>query len=387
MICKKCGAEIENGLMYCPKCGESIQLVPDYNVLEEELLSRVVEDKKKSKDDKFATGVYQNSTATQPIVDKPVDRAQPKKENQVFTKKIKIILFSACIVIAIIGVFLIIPYMGTHTYNNVMDMAVEAEDNQQYAKALGYYEEAYGMDNSSFEAVYGLGRMYFNVKDYNSAISMLKIALESDPTNKKIYTYLIDSYDALNDIDSIIELGQNAPTDEIKELFASYILQPPEFNIPGGEYSEDQLIQLTCEGDNKIVYTTNGKNPTISGKLYSKPITIKEGTTVIKAATQNSAGEYSDVVTMEYKIVNAELGLPVVSPEDGVYSELVSISVEVPDGCEAYYTWDGTDPSVSGTLYTGPFTMLEGASVLSVVLVDEEGNVGPIYRGDYVYQP
>ncbi|MBQ6463806.1 MAG: zinc-ribbon domain-containing protein, partial [Pseudobutyrivibrio sp.] len=23
MNCKKCGAEIENGLMYCPKCGES----------------------------------------------------------------------------------------------------------------------------------------------------------------------------------------------------------------------------------------------------------------------------------------------------------------------------------------------------------------------------
>ena len=48
MKCKKCGAEIENGLMYCPECGESIQLVPDYNVLEEELLSKVVEDKNKS---------------------------------------------------------------------------------------------------------------------------------------------------------------------------------------------------------------------------------------------------------------------------------------------------------------------------------------------------
>ena len=59
--------------MYCPKCGESIQLVPDYDELEEELLSKVVEDKDKSKkkneDDKIdedkkleATGENQDIT-------------------------------------------------------------------------------------------------------------------------------------------------------------------------------------------------------------------------------------------------------------------------------------------------------------------------------------
>ena len=48
MKCKKCGEEIESKLLYCPKCGEPIQLVPVYDVLEEELLSRVVEDKKKA---------------------------------------------------------------------------------------------------------------------------------------------------------------------------------------------------------------------------------------------------------------------------------------------------------------------------------------------------
>ena len=53
MKCKKCGEEIESKLLYCPKCGEPIQLVPDYDVLEEELLSRVVEDKKKAKEEKL----------------------------------------------------------------------------------------------------------------------------------------------------------------------------------------------------------------------------------------------------------------------------------------------------------------------------------------------
>ena len=47
MKCKSCGKEIESGLIYCPACGKAIELVPEYNVLEEELLSKIVEDKNK----------------------------------------------------------------------------------------------------------------------------------------------------------------------------------------------------------------------------------------------------------------------------------------------------------------------------------------------------
>ena len=59
MRCPKCETEIENGLIYCPNCGESIQLVPNYDILEEELLTSIVEDKRKvvTGIDKFAEGV------------------------------------------------------------------------------------------------------------------------------------------------------------------------------------------------------------------------------------------------------------------------------------------------------------------------------------------
>jgi len=387
MICKKCGEEIENGLMYCPKCGESIQLVPDYDELEEELLSKVVEDKDKSKDDKFATGVYHetsSSTATSKSSEVPYKPAV--KEPLVFTKKIKTIIFVSVIGIAILGCLMIIPYMGTHTYDKIMNNAVDAENQSQYAKALGLYEEAYALDSTSFEAIYGLGRMYYRVKDYENAIKMLDEALKTDPTNKKIYTYLISSYDAIGDMDSIYALAEDAPNEEIQELISAYIMLPPTFSVEPGNYDSDVNVQLTCTGDYQIFYTTNGKSPITSGKLYSKPIALKEGSTTIKAVTQNSSGEYSSIVIGEYNITYPELTMPVVSPTDGIYTEPVMISIDVPDGCQAYYTWDGTDPSKNGILYTEPFPILSGSSVLSVVIIDENGNISPMYRGDYIYQ-
>ncbi len=396
MKCKKCGKEIENGLMYCPECGESIQLVPDYNVLEEELLFRVVEDKNKAKDDRFATGVYkkvehiENDAPQASSINSKTNNTKSnntKAEPLVFTKKIKAIICAAVILIAIIGCFLILPYAGTHTYDSLMNSAVNAENNAKYAKALGLYEEAYALDNTSFEAIYGLGRMYYRVKDYNNAIKMLEQALEMDPDNEKIYTYLISSFDAIGDKESIYELASDTDNAKILELINAYILMPPSFNYDGGEYDEDIIIQLSSTGGYQIFYTLNGKNPTTSGKLYTKPIQLKEGKTVIKAVTQNEAGEFSEVVSNEYTISYPELSLPVVSPTDGIYDELVMISIEVPEGCVAYYTWDGTNPATNGIQYTEPFPIIEGSSVLSVVIVDEEGNVSPTYHGDYIYQP
>lgn len=388
MNCKKCGTEIENGLMYCPKCGESIQLVPDYNVFEEELLSKVVEDKNKIKEDKFATGVY--NTVEKPEVDASSNtssKVQTYKEPEIFTKKIKTLLFLAVVAVAIIGVFMIVPYVGNHSYDNIMNKAVDAENNAEYAKALGYYEEAFEIDDKAFEVIYGLGRMYYRVKDYDNARLFLEEAVSMDASNKKIYSYLLNCYDALDDTESIYQLAESTTDEEIQELISTYIMLPPAFSYEAGDYDKDFLLQLTVNGDYQIFYTINNKNPITSGKLYNKPIQISEGTTVVKAVAQNDAGEYSDVVTATYNVTYKQLALPVVTPTDGIYNEKVMISIQVPEGCRAYYTWDGTKPSANGIEYTEPFPIIEGSSVLSVEIVDEDGNISPTYHGNYVYQP
>ncbi len=386
MKCKNCGAEIESGYVYCPSCGESIQLVPNYNVLEEELLFKVVEDKDKQKDDRFATGVYKPvakpQTTTKNDKNHVTSDSNPIIRNKDFLKKIV-----AFLIIVIFGMMVIIPYFGSHSYDSLMNKAVEAEANKQYAKALGFYEDAYEIDSSSFEVVYGLGRMYFQVKEYEKAEEFLSLALEEEPENKNIYSALIECYQKLDDYESIHVLYESAPNEDIEALFNNIVTLAPEFSEPGGEYEDELMLELTASNDNQIFYTTNGKNPTTSGKLFTKAIRITEGTTEVKAVALNSKGEYSDVVSETYIIKAVKLAMPTVTPSPGTYGEQVSISIAVPVGCEAYYSWDGSDPSYGGIQYTEPFSIINGASVLSVVIKDTKGNVSPLFRGEYVYTP
>ena len=73
------------------------------------------------------------------------------------------------------------------------------------------------------------------------------------------------------------------------------------------------------------------------------------------------------------------------SPDGGTFTDKTMISIQVPSGAKAYYTWDGTDPTENGTQYTEPFPVIPGSSILSVVIIDSKGNVSPIYRGEFDY--
>ena len=62
---------------------------------------------------------------------------------------------------------------------------------------------------------------------------------------------------------------------------------------------------------------------------------------------------------------------PVISPNGGSFSgtRTVTITTDI-EGAVIYYTTDGSDPTTSSTLYTGPFTLNNSATVKAVAVVD-----------------
>ena len=61
MKCIYCGEELREGILYCPKCGNKVQIVPDYSIYEDDYLKQVLTEEEYSKvtaNTKFKIGWY-----------------------------------------------------------------------------------------------------------------------------------------------------------------------------------------------------------------------------------------------------------------------------------------------------------------------------------------
>ena len=83
----------------------------------------------------------------------------------------------------------------------------------------------------------------------------------------------------------------------------------PKFSAEGGLFEKGKSVSLSVDGDYKIVYTTDGSEPTSKSEVYTSPITINENT-VIRAAAFSGTTLMSDCVTQTYFTKNPH-SLPV----------------------------------------------------------------------------
>ena len=137
-------------------------------------------------------------------------------------------------------------------------------------------------------------------------------------------------------------------------------------------------MELTTENSGKIYYTLDGSIPDESSSLYSEPIKLVEGTTVIRAFVIDSDGNFSDVSSKVYVLEFGAPDPPVIIPDSGDYEGEKYVRIIVPDGCMAYYTLDGSDPTESSELYTGEFLMPTGTTTVRAMLEDETGTLSGV---------
>ena len=154
----------------------------------------------------------------------------------------------------------------------------------------------------------------------------------------------------------------------------------PSFSPSPGTYNTPQTVTLSDATPGvTIYYTTNGSTPTTSSPVYTSPITISSNTTLQAIAVGNGYGTSPDALGI-YQIVALA---PNFSPSPGTYNtpQTVTLSDATP-GVTIYYTTNGSTPTSSSPVYSGPIT-ISSNTTLQAIAVGNGYGTGPDALGVY----
>ena len=405
MKCFNCQKEILDHSLYCSFCGKPTSIVPDYSVYEDDNIHVILEGAETVRAKEEALKEEQRKIAGQKKLAAEQKKEEIKKAKLIEKKKRKrtqmtiIIVACVCVLLVVLGIFVkvAIDKYNANSVSYQVKLAEEAEKNKDYKAAVSYYKKAIQIDTDNVSVRMSLVDLYFYMDEKEKAVQLLHETVEQDKTAYDAYKELLSYYEKQNDIDSIMNLLDEVTDDRVKTLFKNYIVDKPKIHLTGGTYTETIRITVSGKMGDSIYYTIDNSDPLKNGTLYNGPIILdKKGTYTLKAVAINNRGVYSKVISQTYTLDVNLPGDPVIILtetneiiEGGIFTEETYISIHVPTGCQAYFTWDKTDPTKeTGTLYEESILVPEGDNILSVIIIDENNDQESIiFRGRFEYYP
>ncbi|MCC8140955.1 MAG: chitobiase/beta-hexosaminidase C-terminal domain-containing protein [Lachnospiraceae bacterium] len=377
-VCSNCGAVLPEGSVICPNCGQEVQMISAVDVLEEELLKEIV-DEKNLNDDTTETG---NGTETETA---PTTGTKKKKQNKTRRNLILVIVIAA----AAVCVFAGIMYRNTHSETYLLRRAQQEYDQKDYDSSLTFLNQLLGRDPENVDALVLEGEVYAAIPDYASAENCFLTAIQLDPDCAEAYEGILKVYDAQGKQSEIQALRKTVTNPDILALFDAYIIPEPEIKVESGTYTEYFSVEIRAPKKGlTIYYTLNGMTPTSKDTMYTSPIEIDaQGITTLTAVCMDEDGNYSEPVTAVYQVELAKPDMPKASPDGGEFDYERTVTVTVPAGTTVYYSWTNSEPDEDSYRYTGPITIPEGNNVLSLVAIDANGNRSEVLRCNYIFYP
>jgi hypothetical protein len=131
----------------------------------------------------------------------------------------------------------------------------------------------------------------------------------------------------------------------------------PTFPVAIGTYTSAQSVTIAeATSGASVYYTTDTTTPTTSSAKYTAAIQLATSTTV-KAIAVASGYNNSPVAAATYNIT-PPAATPTFSLAAGTYTSTQSVTLtDTTTGATIYYTTNGTIPTTSSTVYTGPISV------------------------------
>ncbi len=374
MKCTGCGAEFEEGTLFCPVCGREVQWVPEYNTLETLIRQREIQERERKKKELEAQKERER------------EERRLEQERQRKRKKRRTVagVVGALVIAAGAGLF----YIYQTQINSFDFQLAQAEtefSNKDYENALKYTEKALELNPDSPEAQVLEAKIYLKQGNEKAAESMLLSIVSAYPDNTSAYGELLRFYEQKENYEAIRDVMEEA-SDEMKETYQTYVCQLPEISKEGGTYAEELSLTFTdIPRNGEVYYPLDGSRPDRNSTKYEGAISLEEeGSFVLRYVAYNQKSIPSQVGEQEYTIQFGLPDKPMIAPVSGRYESSTSIIVTAPEGCTVYYAFD-QEPTLESEKYTEPLPMPQGEHTFSAIAVDKRGKVSAVASEVYVY--
>ena len=129
----------------------------------------------------------------------------------------------------------------------------------------------------------------------------------------------------------------------------------PTIAPDGGSFQGQIEVTLDSPTDGATIrYTLNDTPVTETSTVYTGPIVLTDSATV-RARAYKAGMDPSDEASAVFFDL-PQVATPVIAPDGGTDDEPITVTVTCPtDGAAIRYTLDGSEPTETDTLYTGPF--------------------------------
>ena len=284
-----------------------------------------------------------------------------------------------------VGLYFLFDNLKKNTYAYHYNQGVLSYQEMKFEDAIKSFEKALTYDEAHNinERIY-LYKCYKTMGQEDKAIQVLGEILQYEPYHIETITALSSYYYNNNQLDLLNELVEKYKGTEAEGAVSSYMMDVPAVSHDSGKYNNSiDVVMYSSTGDN-IYYTLNGSTPTSYDTLYTGPVNIGKGFTTLKAVVINDAGISSAVAEYQYDIEFVAPDVPEVSPASGNYTENQKITVaNITEGADAYYTLDGSTPTLNSEKYIEPIDMPGGNNIFSVAVITADGVSSSVVKRNY----
>lgn len=324
---------------------------------------------------------------------KPAPRKKKKNSNA----KLYAIVGIVAVFIAILAVVLILVLGGAKdikqekfTFDELYAQAEEFYNGKDMDKALEKAIAAKDMVDAKNGAeeikARKLIHKIYNDLNYTGQVFLDNIEelIALGDTSEDYYQSLFAKYYEAGNTDMLRALIESVGEEQAEIYLGEGTVQKPTSTASSGQHKNVLVTELKAEEGCEIYYVINGKIDSEAQKYEAQIEILKAGDYKIEAYAVSANGIPSATASFNFSIVEGEAEAPTVTPGAGTYSEETFITIVVPEGGTAYYTYDGTEPTTSSTEYTEPVEMLRGNNVFKAIVVDKYGIVSAVTTKTYI---